>query len=440
MFAALIFDMKKTLLLLFILLGIQLNAQESIHLSKEQFLDSVLLNNTKLKIAIQQTRAAHASYQQSAAVLLPDLSVSQNALITNNPLMSFGFKLNQASVGAADFNPDLLNNPSDTRDYFTQLSIKQPLINPDLWEFRKAARSKYEATQFNEKRTKQYIELLVDQLYMQLLLSYEAVSVLEKAQASVLAYQAVAIKQFDLGYMTKADQLSINVRVLEVENQLSLAKSQQKKVSNYLHLMMNSKQHLLIKPIDQLELTADNTTDEYSQNRSDLLAVSKKTEAFKHLYSASKLSFIPKLNAFGTLELHSDTMLESTSNSFLAGVQLKWNLFKGGSKIGAIKEAKANYVKAQLEEEHYLNETEHLFDQAKLNLSNAEQSLASAQLAVAQLQESLRIRENRYKEGLEATTDLLNTEAQLAEKMLYQAQAIYNYNYSVAYLKFLTQE
>ena len=415
-------------------------AQDILYLSKQQVLDSVLKNNINLKIAIEEHSAAQGAYNQSAAVMLPQIALKQTAFVSNSPLMAFGFKLNQASVSAADFNPDLLNNPSDTRDYTTQLSLQQPLVNVDGWQYRKAAKAKLDATSFKGERTQDYVRLAVEQAYMQLQLAYKSVSVIATAQKSIASYQKVAEEHYNLGYLLKSDYLAINVRAIEVDNQYQQAQHQLATASNYLHLMMNSKDHRLIQPTDVLEVNAHNFATSLPDSRADLLAVEKKTEAYQYLYQASKYKFVPRINAFGNLDLHSNTWMENENSNYLAGVQLQWDLFKGGSQLGSVKEAKANYKKASLEEDLYKNESELNLNKAQRSFEDAKNTLESAELALEQLEEALRIRENRFEEGLEHTSDLLKTQAQLAEKSLYYAAAIFNYNYSSAYLNFLTQE
>lgn len=61
-------------------------------------------------------------------------------------------------------------------------------------------------------------------------------------------------------------------------------------------------------------------------------------------------------------------------------------------------------------------------------------------MALEQSEESLRIRTNRFKEGLEKTSDLLTAETQYAQKELEYYQTIFEHNYAQAYLQFLTKE
>ena len=73
-------------------------------------------------------------------------------------------------------------------------------------------------------------------------------------------------------------------------------------------------------------------------------------------------------------------------------------------------------------------------------LTDAENKLNLTQLALEQSKESLRIRTDRFEEGLEKTSDLLAAETQYAQKQLEYYQTIFEYNYAQAYLQFLTKE
>jgi outer membrane protein TolC len=70
---------------------------------------------------------------------------------------------------------------------------------------------------------------------------------------------------------------------------------------------------------------------------------------------------------------------------------------------------------------------------------DAENKLRHTKLAMEQSKESLRIRTNRFKEGLEKTSDLLMAESQFAQKQMEYYQTIFEYNYAQAYLQFLTK-
>ena len=76
---------------------------------------------------------------------------------------------------------------------------------------------------------------------------------------------------------------------------------------------------------------------------------------------------------------------------------------------------------------------------AKRSLRDAKNNLKLSDLSVQQSKEALRIRTNRYKEGLEKTTDLLQAETQYAQKQLEYYTTIFQHNYALAYVQFLTK-
>ena len=76
----------------------------------------------------------------------------------------------------------------------------------------------------------------------------------------------------------------------------------------------------------------------------------------------------------------------------------------------------------------------------KRMVEDAKSRLETSKLAMEQSEESLRIRTNRFKEGLEKTTDLLMAEATYAEKQLAYYQTIFEYNQAQSLLTFLTKE
>ena len=410
-------------------------------ISQEAFASAVMEHNPNLKVAAAETLAAQGDYNQTRAVLLPQVSLSHTVVATNNPLMAFGLGLNQAQIEAADFNPLMLNNPSETKDFATVFSVQQPLINMDGFMNRKAAKSAYEASELKASRTKAYMTLSLTRAYMELQLSYKAVAVLEKALKTANAYLKIAEDRYEAGHLLRSDVLSVRVAVGERKAQLEEAKSGVMVASAQVAMLMNAPQDIQYLPSDSLALALEAQDFLYSPlKRTDIQALDLVTNAMKYKYRAAQMQFLPTLNAFGSYELHDTSIFGTGAESYLVGAQLKWHLFKGGQKFGSTKTAKANFYKAAQQAIQYKNESEMLFNKAKSQLAIAEIQLETAALAVSQLDEVVTISQNRFETGLAHTSDVLDSQAQLAQKSLSYAQAIFNYNYTKAYLKFLTQE
>lgn len=414
-------------------------AQTKISISKSEVLKRVQENNTSLKIAEQNYQQARADYKQTN-VFLPNITASHTGIVTTNPLMAFGSKLNQEILTQADFNPDLLNNPKRTQNFATKIEVQQPLVNLDGIYQRKAAKTKMEATNLQTQRTQEYLLLEVEKAYMQLQLAHKGVSVLEKALQAAEANQQMAENSFKQGYLQRADVLAVEVRVTEVKNQLQTAKSNVLNASNYLSFLMNETQNNVYEPSDSLQVHLTNQLADMtiSENRSDIKAMELASETYQKMHKADKMDFLPRLNAFGSYELYDDKIFNVDASGYVVGAQLTWDIFKGSKRYGKAQKSKAQYEKSRLEYEQYKSKSQLELNNTKRLLNDAEEQLKLTELALQQSEEALRIRKNRFKEGLEKTSDLLTAETQYAQKQLEYYQTVYQYNYTKAYLDFLT--
>jgi len=435
--------MKKHIYIPLLLLGLTLSvhAQQVVPIAKSDVLSKVSENNTSIKISEQDFNAAKADYRQTNAVFLPNITASHTAMATTNPLMAFGSKLNQEILSSNDFNPSLLNEPSQIENYATKFEIQQPLINLDGIYQRKAAKSKMEAMSLKTERTQDYLAFEVDKAYMQLQLAYKAVDVLEKALEAANANKKLADDSFKQGYLQRADVLNVEVRVTEVQNQLQTAKSNVQNASNYLSFLMNDDAYVVYMPSDELSIATFTLDDKkVSENRSDIKAMQLATNAYEAMNKADKMAFLPRLNAFGSYELYDDQIFQGSANGYLFGAQLSWDIFQGSKRIGKAQKSKSEFEKSKLEYKQYVSKSNLELNKAKRAFIDADNKLKLTTLALQQSEESLRIRTNRFKEGLEKTSDLLIAETQYAQKQLEYYQTIFEYNYTQAYLQFLTKE
>ncbi|WP_178984965.1 TolC family protein [Winogradskyella helgolandensis] len=427
--------------LLLLVFTMSMKAQDAVPITKTEVLAKVSENNTSIKISVEEYNQAKADFRQTNAVFLPNITASHTAMATTNPLMAFGSKLNQEILTQNDFNPALLNDPSQIENYATKFEIQQPLINVDGMFQRKAAKSKMEAMSLKTERTQDYLAFEVEKAYMQLQLAYKAVDVLEKALEAANANKSLADNSLKQGYLQRADVLNVEVRVTEVQNQLQSARSNVQNASNYLSFLMNDDTYVVYIPTDELLVASVTMEDKsISENRSDIKAMELASNAYEAMNKADKMAFLPRLNAFGSYELYDDQIFQADASGYLFGAQLSWDIFQGSKRFGKAQKSKSEFEKSKLEYKQYVSQSNLELNKAKRAFIDAENKLKLNSLALGQSEESLRIRTNRFKEGLEKTSDLLIAETQFAQKQLEYYQTIFEYNYAQAYLQFLTKE
>ncbi|HUH46842.1 MAG TPA: TolC family protein [Arenibacter sp.] len=419
-----------------------LSAQDTLTISKGDLIRKVAEGNLQLQISEQNFKSSKADYHRSNSLFLPNISASHTAISTTNPLMAFGSKLNQEILGQADFNPALLNDPDAVQNYATRIEVLQPILNFDGVYMRKAARAKMEAYQLQAGRTEEYLELEARKVYMRLQLAYKAVEVLKKAQKTALANGRLIGDYYEQGLLQKTDVLSMQVRINEVENQLQNALSNVRNESDYLNFLMNHKlTNIVYRPIDELseEVAPEWETLQFSGNRKDILAMDKSVEAYGKMAKAEKFALFPRLNAFGSYELYDDTLFGTDAGGYIIGAQLSWNLFDGYKAIGKLQKVKVEYEKAQFESAQYKSQSQLELNKADRQLTDAESGVKLAKLNFEQSEEAYRIRQNRFGQGLEKTTDLLLSETQMFQKELEYQQAVFEYNFAKNYVSFLKQ-
>ncbi|MBU3680893.1 MAG: TolC family protein [Flavobacterium sp.] len=434
---------KRTRISLVVLLGLPFAtlAQDTIVISHAELLQKATEKNIQLKIAQKNTESAKADFRQTNALFMPSISASYTGISTTNPLMAFGSKLNQEVLSASDFNPELLNNPNKTKNFATKIEVMQPLLNADGWLGRIAAQNKMDAYVLQQGRYQEYLIWETNKAYSQLQLAYKALEVVQKAKQTATINLRTVSHYFAQGLIQKTDVLAMQIRVNEVENQVQFALSSVQNASDYLaYLLDDNTKKSTYKPADQLvqiEQTSE-TIMLIPESRKDIQAASKSTEAYQAMHKSSVLHLLPKLNAFGNYELYDTELLGTKAKGYTIGAQLSWSVFDGYSSIGKMQKAKAEAQKSSLELAQYKAQSQLELNSTYRKLTDLTNKVSLSKLALAQSVEAYTIKANRFAQGLEKTTDLLNTETQVLQKELEHLQAIFDYQVTQHYIHFLT--
>jgi outer membrane protein TolC len=434
--------MKKVLpviLIFYFSFSVSLWAQEVMPLSLQEALDATLINNKEIVLAKLEEEGATARFRQTNAVFLPQIKVSYTAMSSNNPLNAFGFQLQQQSITPADFNPDLLNNPSNTQNFMTKAEWQQPILNMDMLYMRKAAHEQTAIYALKTRRTREYLTFEVQKAYAQLQLAQQAQLVLEDALKTVNSIFTSTQNRFEKGFLQKSDVLNVQVQVNAMERQFAEAKSNVQNASDYLSVLMD-KPTGVVYTVNLIEniTVVDSIETKIPENRADFQAMQSAVAAHDMMISSGKMAYLPKLNAFAEYLLNDAEVLGFGSNSYLVGAQLSWTLFNGTTTRNKIEEYRIERNKTAEQLQYQKNQSQVELNKTLRQLQDARFSLLQYETAVSQATEALRILQNRYEQGLVGTNDILQSQTQLAQQKLYQAQAMFTFNTTQAYLQFLT--
>ena len=125
------------------------------------------------------------------------------------------------------------------------------------------------------------------------------------------------------------------------------------------------------------------------------------------------------------------------ANGYLVGVELSWNIFDGMKAKSEIAKYKADLAKSETEVAQYQKQSILELTKAYRQVADADNKVKLSKQAWEQTAEAYRIRKNRYEQGLEKASDVLNAETLMSKKELEYHQSVLEYNTALEYYKFL---
>lgn len=428
-------------LLVFLMSGTVFAQQKKVFLSLQKAIETAIADNSSFQTAKIDEAIMGERLNQSNVAFLPQANFSYTSLFTNNPLNAFGFKLQQSIVKQEDFNPALLNHPSGVSDFSAKIDVLQPLLNMDAVYMKKSIAVQLESYQLKTERVLDFLTYEVQKAYYQLQLTHQAVSVFEEALVAAKSFYDNTMNRFNEGLIQKSDLLNVEVQMLDIESQLDEAKSNIVNASDYLSVLMNQPTgttyttEKMFESLPNVELSRV-----IPLKRSDFLAMDKAIIASGIMMKSLKMKQLPRLNLFASYQLNNKKIFSFNANAYLAGIQLSWNLFDGNATRYQLNHMKLEQSKLQVQLQSMQLENQMMLDKSFRDQGNALFRIKQQKAAIAQAEESWRILQNRYQEGLVSITDILNAQTQVSKQKLLLAQAVCNNNIANANIEFLTKQ
>lgn len=409
-------------------------------ISLQQAIDSALIHNRNLKMSGLDRDIALSKYRQTNAIYMPQLNFSMTGMATDNPLNVFGLKLGQGLVTQSDFDPARLNDPATRSDFMTRFSLQQPIYNPELFEQRKAAAAAAAASKWAGQRQEAFIRFETQKAFLQLQFTMDAENVMADGLHTATALYKFTKDRAEQGLLQQSDALNASVQVTGMETALAESKSSVLNASDYLGYLMGKTTRIRFQPTPATDQVNNNTINPVlNENRSDFKAMEQAIAASDLMISASRKSYLPRLNAFGSMQWNDKALAGFGAHSWLAGLNLSWDIFRGNSTRNKISTQilETQKLREQLNEQRDLGRLE--LEKTIRQLQDAKQRIIRDEAALNSAAEALRILQNRYEQGLVNSTDVLQAQSQITRLGLEKAQAIFTLRTTLAYLNFLSE-
>jgi outer membrane protein TolC len=299
--------------------------------------------------AMVESRQAEAEGYRD--LRLPSLTLQAQGIRTNEPMMAFGIKLNQARIGAADFNPLVLNHPDPIGAYGGSAVLQQPLYaGGRITAARRAGDYLALAEAASQERRKQETAQAVVEAYFGTQVAEQALLWVEDSRAWIQGLEDFVRARVEQGLMLESELQRLKAFHAQIEAQKAEVTKQVRSARSGLGLLTGS------GPVEgplATPLTPDSeggmrpskeptepVADHPSGQRGDLLAADLQAKAAGEGAKAARGSILPEVG----LELGAGTLHHSWSdkgNWTWAAVGVKWKVFS------APDQARARAARAQ---------------------------------------------------------------------------------------------
>jgi outer membrane protein TolC len=355
----------------------------------------------------------------------------------------FGSKLRQQRFATADFALNVLNTPTPFGNFATRFGGTWNLFDSfGSWRAVNRAERVKDAAGHQLERTDQEIIFHVVDSYYGVLLAKKQLEIAEASMKTAQAIQNRSKDRFESGVVVESDLLSAQVRLatrkqefIRAQNNVALARAQ---LGTSIGIATENE----LDPAEALaERNLPTTTLEEAEKkavelRPDLKRVRSEEAAQQQSVSIAKSSFGPKVNAFAGWEADNPTFLAGGGgNNWLAGIEVKVDLFDGGAKKARLSHERAMQERVAAVKEMATNATRLEVRRAYYELDSTRQQVEVARATIVASQESLRINQNRYDSGLSTISDLLAAEEAARRTQAEYWEAVYRYHTGYANLE-----
>ncbi|NET70192.1 MAG: TolC family protein [Sphaerospermopsis sp. SIO1G2] len=407
----------------------EVKLRENQPLTLEQVLDLAKKNNNDLQVSILELERSRSVLKEAQAALLPTLDV--NGRISNSRSSANTLTAKQAQ----QIDPTADDAESNTA-FDTQAQLRYDLYTSGL---RTAtiteAEERVRLQELEVERQFEEIRLSIATDYYNLQQADENVrisrSAVENSEASLR--DAVALERAGVG--TRFDVLRSQVNLANAQQDLTNALSQQVISRRRLAVSLNLPHSINISAADPVQLAGlwernleDSIILAY-QNRPELqqqLAQRNISEQQRRQALASLGPQISLVASYDLLDVFNDQI--NASDGYSVGVQASINLFDGGAARARAAQAKKNMAIAETQFTEQRNQIRFQVEQAySTQLSNLE-NVQTANVALEQAKESLRLARLRFQAGVGTQTDVINAENELTRSEGNRVRAILDYN------------
>ena len=402
-----------------------------------QTIEAALKANLELQRSKDEIDAATTAKSARATEFFPTLNARYGYIKRDNPTR-------QALGAPGGQIVDVLINPEDEYNFVT--SFSQPIFTGfALYNQYKIAGLGLDIAAFAERLTRQDVILDAKNAYYLILKAQKLLEVADETVKQITAQKDVAENMYQVGMSPLNDLLQSQVQLANAKQRLITAKNNLDLTESQFNTLLRRPINSPVSVVDILDYTPWEYDIDYclalaEELRLEIEVADLEIQIAEKDYKLSQRDFFPSVNLVGTwTKRGTDWDVDggegiSDKDFWDIRATATWDFWQWGRTRYGVKEKLSRLSQTKLRKQEILDNIDLEVKQAYLKTQESQKNITTIEKAIEQAKENLRITEERYKEQVSTTTDVLVAQTLLTETMTNYYNALYDFKIAKAIL------
>jgi outer membrane protein TolC len=404
-------------------------------LSLKETIDKALEANLGLKRSQEEVMAAQEIKKSRITQFLPTLSSSYDYLHRNK-------ELTQELTGLAGV--DFVVRPDDEYTFVT--SFTQPVFRGfSLINQYKIADLGLDAAEFGEKVVRQDVILDAKNAFYSVLKTQKLLGVAEQRVTQIAAQKDVAENFFEVGMSPLNDLLQAQASLANARQDFIVAKNNLEIAKSQFNIVLRRRVNAPVEIQDILDYAPfvhdiDYCLSTARENRLEITVTDLEVEIAEKEVKLARKDYYPSINLTGKYTRIGDEYNVdggegiSDAASWDIRATAQWDFWEWGRTTFGIREKLHRLAQTQYRRSEILDNIDLEVKTAFLRTKEGEKNIITIEKAIEQAKENFRINQERFKEQVATTTDVLDAQTLLSDTMTNYFNALYDFKISKATL------
>jgi outer membrane protein len=399
-------------------------------LTLDESIKIALERSLSVRYAEEEIRAKEFEERSARADFYPKLSTDYSYTRFDTSTVNDAKYTTYVFTPPATFTPKQVS-PLDANNYAWNVTATQPLFTGwRLRALRQLASLGVDTARIQKETAIHDLVVDVKAAYFSILKAEKLEKVAIQAVEQLEAHLRVAQAFYDEGIIAKNELLQTEVQMAQARQDLIQA-------SNFVELSKSVFNKLLRRGLDSevniedipeyraFESTLEQCLEKAELSRTEIKELSLNILSAEKAVDLTKSSYYPTVALVGNYSRESDEPLLGADPGEDADVwaliaKAEWTFWEWGKKKNDVSASKATVAKVKYLLRELKDSIQLQVKEAYLNVREAEKNIQVARTAVIQAEENFRMNEERYKQQVATSTDVLD-----AQTLLTQARSNY---------------